>query len=135
MNFSKTSSYALSVLHYMAEHPGKLCSANFLHRELGIPHQYLRRLLTDLSKSGFIHSTRGRGGGFVLSKAVDQIYLGEIIDAVEGLDVLGTCIMGFKECPFDHSCALHETWMDTRDSILQILQSTSLSDIKQPPGI
>jgi Rrf2 family protein len=114
----------------MAEHPEKLCSALFLHNELGIPHQYLRQLLTSLSKSGFIQSVRGREGGFILSKPIDKIYLADIIDSIEGLDVFSTCIMGFNECPFDNKCAMHETWMKTRDDIINILKSTSLADFR-----
>ena len=132
MNFSKTTSYALSVLHYMAEHPGTLCSANFLHKQLRIPHQYLRQMLTSLSKSGFIHSTRGRGGGFVLSRPTEKIYLADIIESVEGLDVMGTCILGFKECPFNNTCVMHETWVEMRDNVLTILKSTSLADLTKP---
>ena len=132
MNFSKTTSYSLSVLNYMAEHPEKQFSANFLHEELGIPHQYLRHLLTNLSKSGFLKGSRGREGGFTLNKSIDKIFLADIIDSVEGLSVFSTCIMGFKDCPFDNKCAMHETWMETRDRIIDILKSTSLADFKKP---
>ncbi|MCD4770666.1 MAG: Rrf2 family transcriptional regulator, partial [Bacteroidales bacterium] len=106
-------------------------SANFLHEELDIPHQYLRQLLTNLSKSGFIIGTRGREGGFILGKKVDEIYLAEIIDSIEGLEMFNTCIMGFKECPFDNKCAMHETWIETRDNIISILKNTSLAEFKK----
>ena len=131
MNFSKTTSYSLNVLNYMAEHNGQLFSAATLHKELGIPHQYLRHLLTTLSKDGFIKGSRGRDGGFMLNKATDEIFLADIIDAVEGLDVFSTCIMGFQACPFDEKCAMHETWMETRDRIINILKTTSLADFRK----
>lgn len=115
----------------MAEHENKICSANFLHEKLDIPHQYLRQLLTSLSKSGFIIGTRGREGGFILGKKVDEIYLAEIIDSIEGLEMFNTCIMGFKECPFDNECAMHETWIETRDNIISILKNTSLAEFKR----
>lgn len=129
MNFSKTTSYAISVLSYMARHEGKQYSAKKLHEILKIPWPYLRQLLTSLSKSGFIYSTQGRNGGFQLQKAPDQIILSEIIDSVEGLDVLGTCIMGFEKCPFNQTCAMHEVWEDTRSNILKVLNSTTLETL------
>lgn len=131
MNFSKTTSYSLNVLNYMAEHPEGVFAASKLHEELGIPHQYLRQILTALSKAGFVTGSRGREGGFRLSKPTDRIFLADIIDSVEGLDVFSTCIMGFKACPFDNTCAMHETWMKTRESILDILKTTSLADFMQ----
>ena len=129
MNFSKTTSYAISVLSFMAKIEGELYSAKKLNEILEIPWPYLRQLLTSLSKSGFIFSTRGRNGGFRLNKPADQIVLAEIIDSVEGLNVLGTCIMGFKQCPFDHTCAMHEVWDETRNSILKVLNNTTLDQL------
>ena len=130
MNFSKTTSYAISVLSFLADHDNKKFSAKKLNEQLEIPWPYLRQLLTNLSKRGFISSTQGRNGGFQLQRPADQIILAEIIDAVEGLSVLNTCIMGFKKCPFNNTCAMHETWEETRDSILKVLNNTSLSQLK-----
>jgi len=129
MNFSKTTSYAISVLSYLARHEGEKYSAKKLNEILKIPWPYLRQLLTSLSKSGFIFSTQGRNGGFQLKKAANQIILADIIDSVEGLDVLGTCIMGFEKCPFNHTCAMHEVWEDTRASILNVLNNTTLETL------
>ena len=126
MHFSKTTSYAISVLSYMAKNEKTMYSAKKLNELLEIPWPYLRQLLTSLSKSGFIYSTQGRNGGFQLNKAPDQIVLAEIIDSVEGLNVFGTCIMGFKNCPFDHTCAMHDVWEDARSNILNVLNSTTL---------
>ena len=129
MNFSKTTSYAISVLSFLAKHEGDKYSAKKLNEILEIPWPYLRQLLTNLSKSGFIFSTQGRNGGFQLNKPASQIALAEIIDSVEGLNVLGTCIMGFKQCPFDHTCAMHEVWEETRNNILKVLNNTTLDQL------
>ncbi|PID92680.1 MAG: hypothetical protein CSA96_02040 [Bacteroidetes bacterium] len=130
MNFSKTTSYALSTLHFLAEHPTARYSAKKLHEKLDIPWPYLRQLLTDLSKQGFINSAQGRHGGFQLCKPADTIKLGEIVDAVEGLGIFDACIMGFRNCPFDHQCAMHETWDESRKRVLNILHKTPLSRLR-----
>ena len=129
MNFSKTTSYAISVLSFMARHHDSMYSAKRLNEQLEIPWPYLRQLLTSLSKSGFIYSIQGRNGGFQLKKPPEQIVLAEIIDSVEGLKVFSTCIMGFKSCPFDHTCAMHEVWEDSRKSILNVLNNTTLDQL------
>ena len=130
MNFSKTTSYALSVLSFLADHEGEKYSAKKLNEALEIPWPYLRQLLTNLSKSGFIYSTQGRTGGFQLNKPPGEIVLAEIIDSVDGLDVFNTCIMGFKDCPFDHTCAMHEVWDKARIDILNVLNNTTLDHLK-----
>ena len=129
MNFSKTTSYAISVLSFMARHEGEKYSAKKLNKILEIPWPYLRQLLTKLSKTGFIYSTQGRNGGFQLNKPANQIVLAEIINSIEGLNVLDICIMGFKECPFDNTCAMHEVWKETRNSISKVLNETTLDQL------
>jgi len=115
----------------MAEHKDEKFSAKALNEILGIPWQYLRQLLTSLSKDGFISSIQGRGGGFRLSKSPEEITLADIVDAVEGPNVMNTCIMGFEDCPFDQKCAMHETWEGTRDGIMNILKNTTLASLKK----
>ena len=115
----------------MADHEGEKYSAKTLHEQLEIPWPYLRQLLTGLSKSGFIQSVQGRNGGFLLQKPAHKIILSEIIDSVEGLNVLGTCIMGFEKCVFNHTCAMHEVWAETRQNILNVLNNTTLAQLKK----
>jgi len=75
MNLSKTSEYALCILIYMAKVPDQLYTAKQLVKELKVPDKYLRRLMTDLSKSGFIRSIQGRDGGYTFIKSPDKIML------------------------------------------------------------
>jgi Rrf2 family iron-sulfur cluster assembly transcriptional regulator len=131
MNFSKTSAYALKVLCFMADSGKGIFSAQYLHRNLNIPYPYLRQLLTSLSTKGFIKSTRGRNGGFAFASDIRSISVADVIDAVEGLEVFNTCMVGFEACPFDHTCPLHETWTETRESIINVLSRTSLADFKK----
>ena len=129
MNFNKTTSYALNILSYMANHCEKSMSADFLHSKLGIPYQYLRQILTKLSKTGFISSSRGRRGGFELTRDIETIYIADIIEAMEGLEGFNKCILGFQECPFDNKCAIHNQWDESRNNILKILKKTSLANL------
>jgi Rrf2 family transcriptional regulator, iron-sulfur cluster assembly transcription factor len=129
MNFSKTASYSLNILSYMATHQDNQFSAALLHENLDIPYQYLRQVLAQLSREGFIQSTRGRSGGFMFKKPLEEISMADIIESTDGLESLNRCIMGFKVCPFDNACSLHPMWEQTRNSILKILKETSLADI------
>ncbi|MDD5184566.1 MAG: Rrf2 family transcriptional regulator, partial [Paludibacter sp.] len=80
MKLSKTSEYALRILIYMAKVPDQLYTAKQLVKELKVSDKYLRRLMTDLSKSGFIRSIQGRDGGYTFIKNPDDIMLYDIID-------------------------------------------------------
>jgi Rrf2 family iron-sulfur cluster assembly transcriptional regulator len=104
-------------------------SASNLHNKLSIPYPYLRQILTNLAKNGFINSSRGRGGGFSINKREGDIFLADIIEATDGMDSLNRCILGFRECPFNKECSMHPVWESTRAAIIKILKETSLSDI------
>jgi len=127
MNFSKTTSYSLNVLSYMAQHDSVRMSASYLYKKLHIPYSYLRTILGNLSRNGLVIGTKGRNGGFRLSRDRSAIFLSDIIEASEGLDSFNKCIMGFNECPFNYGCFMHPIWIKMRAEILNMLQKTSLA--------
>jgi len=129
MNFSKTASYSLNVLSYMATNSEVHMSAAYLHDKLKIPYPYLRQILSNLSKNGFIQSIRGRNGGFEFSKPKENIFLADIIDSTDGLASLNKCVLGFNQCPFNEECAMHSVWEKTRNNIIKVLKETSLADL------
>lgn len=129
MNISKTATYSLNILSYMALNQDQMMSASFLNKKLNIPYPYLRQILANLSKSGFIKSIRGRNGGFIFSNSTNKISLFDILEATDGLETLSRCLLGFNQCPFDNNCAMHNTWEQTRSNIIKILKETSLINI------
>jgi Rrf2 family transcriptional regulator, iron-sulfur cluster assembly transcription factor len=131
MFITKTSEYALRILTYMALNSEKLLSAQNLHDELQIPKRYLMRLLTDLSKCGFIAATRGRSGGYVFARPLETIYFSEIIDAVEGMISFEGCVLGNPVCPVDKPCALHQIWEKPKLAFLDTVRNTTLADLKK----
>jgi Rrf2 family protein len=129
MTLSKTSEYALRVLVFMAR-DGKLqYSSSYLHTELKIPKKYLQRLLTLLSKKGFIKSVRGKHGGFTFAKRTEKIFLSDVVKAMEGFQNTPTCIFGFGPCMLQKPCAMHDVWASSQSDLIQALSSTSLRQL------
>jgi Rrf2 family transcriptional regulator, iron-sulfur cluster assembly transcription factor len=131
MILNKTTEYALSVLAFMATRDQKMYAAESLYKELKIPRQYLRRLLTDLSKKGFITSTRGRNGGFVFARELSAINFAQVINAMEGEDAMKTCLLGFTACIVDHPCVMHDLWTEARSKMIETLTNTSMADLRE----
>ena len=129
MKLSKTSEYALRILIYMGKVPDQLYTAKQLVKELKVSDKYLRRLMTDLSKSGFIRSIQGRDGGYTFIKSPDEIMLYDIIDSVEGMDKLNGCLLGFENCSCTNPCAMHYLWVDIRTDLNKVFRETRLSDM------
>jgi len=129
MNLSKTSKYAFRILGHMAKDDKALYSAQQLHKEIDVPERYLRRLLTNLSKNGFIKSIQGRQGGFTFARDYSKISLLEIVDAIDGLESINGCILGYDSCAFNHSCPMHKIWEETKQKMIATLKNTTLSGI------
>lgn len=135
MFISKTSEYALRILTYMALNIETQFSAQNLYEELDIPKRYLMRLLTDLSKSGFIKATRGRSGGYVFARSLENICFSEVIDSVEGLLSFEGCVLGNPICPVDKPCAMHTIWEKPRQAFLETIKKTTFADLKRGENI
>ncbi len=129
MRLSKTSEYALRILIFMAKGPDQLYTAKQLVEELRVSDKYLRRLMTDLSKSGFIQSIQGRDGGYTFNKHTNEIFLFDVIDSVEGMAKLNGCVLGFEKCSDTIPCAMHDTWQLVRAQLNKVFRETTLSDM------
>lgn len=134
MKLSKTSEYAVRILVYMAQDTDRLYSAKVIGNALDIPYKYLTRLLTNLNKSGFITSIKGRSGGFKFSKPLDSIFLYQIIDAVEDIEGYLGCILGFSQCDDKNPCALHGKWIYPKALIVDMLRNTTLEEMSGEGG-
>jgi Rrf2 family transcriptional regulator, iron-sulfur cluster assembly transcription factor len=130
MILSKTTEYALTILGFMATRNEDLYSAEYLHQQLNIPRRYLRRLLTDLSKHGFLESTKGRNGGFVFAKDLKEINFANVIETMEGTDILNRCLLGFSCCVVDKPCVMHDAWAEASRKMKDTLANTNLADLR-----
>jgi Rrf2 family protein len=117
----------------MAVENKSLYTAMELIHRLKISDKYLRRILTQLAKAGLINSFQGRNGGYSFAKPVREIYLIDIINAVENFDRYMGCVLGFDECSDANPCAIHKQWAGIRDQIYQMFKDTSLDEISKSP--
>ncbi len=130
MKLSKTSEYALRILSFMINSQKQVFSARYLVAHLHIPDKYLRRLMTDMVKNGFIKSIQGREGGYVFAKNADTIHLSEIIDAVEGMEKYTGCLLGFETCSDEDPCSLHKVYAPVKNQMIDLLNTLTIADLK-----
>ncbi|HNR42856.1 MAG TPA: Rrf2 family transcriptional regulator [Bacteroidales bacterium] len=129
MLLGNTAQYALRILLYMSEKPGRKYPASELIRKLNISDKYLRKIMTHMAKAGFVESIRGRYGGYVFRKPVQEITIGDIIFSIEGKGKYMECMLGLEKCDDEHPCRLHGTWFKIRTKILDMFDNTSLEDL------
>lgn len=111
-----------------------------LHREKGpvsladisqrqaISLSYLEQLFSKLRKSSLVNSIRGPGGGYILNREADRIFIAQIIDAVnESVDT--TKCQGAGNCQDGEICLTHYLWSDLSQQIHHFLEGISLADL------
>jgi Rrf2 family iron-sulfur cluster assembly transcriptional regulator len=89
---------------------------------------YLEQLFAKLRRNSLVTSVRGPGGGYRLSRASSEIFVAQIIDAVnETVDATGCG--GTADCQQGEVCLTHHLWCDLSDQIHDFLDAISLSSL------
>jgi Rrf2 family protein len=131
MRLSKTTEYAIRAMAFLARHPAELVSVTRLARDLAIPYKYLARLMTQLSQAGLLDSTQGKKGGYRVARPLDEIFLYQIVDVVEGLEHYHRCLLGHPQCDDASPCCLHHLWEPQIQGVRKMIYEHSLADLRQ----
>ena len=94
---------------------------------------YLEQLFAKLRREHLVTSARGPGGGYRLARNGAEIFVAEIIDAVdESVDV--TNCQGKGNCQHGETCLTHHLWEDLSGQIHDFLSQISLGDLMDGRG-
>jgi len=134
MKISKKGEYALKALIELAINYDKglaVTLINEIAERENIPSKYLEQILLSLKNAGILVSKRGVGGGYTLSRAPQDISLGEVIRVVEGPLAPLDCVSVSRHmnCPDETTCGLYSVMLEVRNAIAHIVDNISLKDI------
>ena len=90
MHLSLFSDYSLRVLIYAALKKSAF-QLNEVTAAFGISRHHLGKVVHNLSKLGYLHTRRGRGGGIELARLPETIRIGTLVRATESHTVLVEC--------------------------------------------
>lgn len=131
MLYSKSAEYAIQAMIYLAEHkPEKPIMIRKIAEDYDIPYQFLAKIMQVLVKHRLVKATRGRTGGVMLAKNPKEIYLNQIVYAIDGLPPeQDRCVIGLDLCSDDVPCPLHEQWKPIRHQLREMIASEPLNDL------
>lgn len=91
---------------------------------------YLEQLFLKLRRAGLVDSVRGRHGGYKLGRPASEIFVAEIMSAVEEGTRMTRCIGDQAAgCLGESRCLTHELWTALGDRIESFLAGVSLTDV------
>jgi Rrf2 family protein len=134
-NLSQKTRYALKALKAFAREDGQglILIGDLAEREQ-LPRKFLELILLDLKRRGILQSKKGRGGGYALRRAPDQITLGEVIRIFDGPVAPLPCVSETaygkcEECPDAALCGVREVFKEVRDGMSKILDAVTVGDL------
>jgi Rrf2 family iron-sulfur cluster assembly transcriptional regulator len=129
MRLTTKGRYAVTAMLDLALHGenGPVSLAHISGRQ-DISLSYLEQLFAKLRRNDLVTSVRGPGGGYKLSRGGHEIFVAQIIDAVnEAVDATGCGRT--SNCQQGEVCLTHHLWCDLSDQIHGFLSQISLSNL------
>jgi len=129
MRLTTKGRYAVTAMLDLALHgKGRPVSLADISGRQNISLSYLEQLFAKLRRNELVSSVRGPGGGYRLSRGGHEIFVAQIIDAVnEAVDATGC--RGTSDCQQGEVCLTHHLWCDLSDQIHGFLSQISLSNL------
>ncbi len=96
-----------------------------------IPKKFLDAILLELRNEGMLRSKKGPGGGYALSKPASEIYIGQVIRALDGplapiRCASRTAFEACEDCSDPESCQVRRSMTDVRDAMASVLDTMTL---------
>ena len=130
MIFSSSTEYAIRGLSELAARSaGGPVMLDDLLVGTQLPRDFVAKIFQKLVRAGILRSAKGRGGGFALARAQHEITLMDIVEAVEGPQLMDACVVGFERCNDQMPCAQHDLYKPIRQRLKDYLRTTTLADM------
>jgi Rrf2 family cysteine metabolism transcriptional repressor len=123
LKISTKGRYGLTIMMELARRYGEgPTSLKSIAEKNQLSEHYLEQLIAPLRNGGLVKSIRGAYGGYILSKFPSDITSGDVIRVLEG----PISPVDFTE---EDDPAKRDLWVRIRDSIAEVLDSSTLSDL------
>lgn len=132
MKLSTKGRYAVMALADIAGHADEqpISLADISGRQ-DISQDYLEQLFAKLKRAGLVASVRGPGGGYQLVSTPDDIWIADIVSAVDEPLQVTRCQDGdaVNGCVGGDKCITHELWAALGRQIYCFLSTVTLGDV------
>ncbi len=126
---TQTSGYAVLALSCLDGPGQRWILGKDIVKCTGVPGPYLSQILHALSRAGLIETKRGYRGGYRLRRPASAITVLEVVEAVDGPECFGGCLLGLEECTDERACPTHAFWKAEKARIRAYLARLSLSKV------
>ena len=132
MRVSKKTDYALRALFTLVEHHGGTpIPIRELARRNDVPKRFLEQIMLALKSQGWVESTAGIRGGYLLAKNPAKITLGEVVRHFDGILSPIDCVSvtGYRRCSQESVCRFRRVFFDARNYVANLMDRATLAEV------
>ncbi len=132
MRLSRKTDYALRVLMTLVDRWGEgPISMNELAKRNEVPKKFLEHIMLDLKSQGWVESSPGRLGGYVLAQPPERITLGQVVRHFDGILAPVGCvsISNHEPCSQAPTCRFRRVLLDIRTATSAHLDNATLAQV------
>lgn len=132
MKLTRFTDYSLRVLIYLGlQHDGRV-TIREISDAYEISRNHLMKVVSNLSRLGYVAAQRGPGGGISLARPPHEINLADVIsDMEEDLNMV-ECFCPNGRCAITAVCRLRGILQNALQAYMESLQSHTLEDLLHP---
>lgn len=136
MMVSTKGRYALRIMVSLAQRKdeGRISLAE-ISRQQGISLKYMETIIAVLVKAGYVSGSRGKGGGYVLTREPQSYTVGSILELTEGSLAPVACLGCKKDCQRADRCPTLPMWTRLDQIIHDYLESVTLADLADQASV
>ncbi len=130
--FSKACEHGLKAMIYIASKSmeGERVKIGEVAEHTGTPEAFTAKVLSTLSRHELLHSIKGPYGGFEMDQQqMHQVRLADIVSAIDGDKLFEGCALGLTTCNEDKPCPMHNSFVQIRTDLKNMMESTSIYDL------
>jgi Rrf2 family protein len=116
------------MVHLASLPEGSRASLGTLAASVDVPATFLSKVLQRLVKAGLVVSWRGKKGGFELARNLASVSLLDVLNALDGVPALNTCLGG-QGCTRSVTCGAHMVWLEAQERLREVLAGASLERV------
>jgi Rrf2 family protein len=129
---SKKTDYALRALFTLVDNLGGIpIPIRELARRNDVPKRFLEQIMLDCKTQGWVSSTAGIRGGYLLAKNPAKITMGEVVRHFDGILAPIECVSvaGYKRCSQESVCRFRRVFYDARNYVAGLMDRTTLAEV------
>jgi Rrf2 family protein len=126
--FSQTTEYALRAFIHVAREAPQSIRLREIAAAVDAPPRYLAKILSELTRAGYLTSTRGPAGGYALAPQQSPVSLASIA-AVFEKSTSHHCLLGSGPCGSNPDCPVHQRWAPIASSMSSFFARTTVMEL------